>query len=73
MKPENYEEDELAEPQKTEGSELGRLATSIPKAGASIDLGRSASYEAAKRGDIPTIRIGGRLLVPIKKFKRQFE
>jgi hypothetical protein len=27
-------------------------------------LGRSGSYAAAKRGDIPTIRVGRRLVVP---------
>ena len=37
---------------------------SVPTAGAAIDLGRSAAYAAAHRGEIPTIRIGGRLLVP---------
>jgi hypothetical protein len=27
-----------------------------------LNLGRSASYQAAKTGDIPTVRIGGKLL-----------
>lgn len=40
----------------------------VPVAGAFIKLGRAASYEAAKRGDIPTIRIGRRVLVPTAKF-----
>jgi hypothetical protein len=70
MKPDKSEEHELAPPQ---GDELECLATSVPKAGASVGLGRSASYEAARRGDIPTFRFGGRLLVPIKKFRRKFE
>jgi excisionase family DNA binding protein len=29
-----------------------------------LRLGRSAAYEAIARGDIPTIRIGRRLLIP---------
>jgi len=34
-------------------------AMSVPEAGRKFfDLGRNASYEAARRGDIPTIRIG---------------
>jgi hypothetical protein len=49
------------------------LALSVPKAGASIGLGRSAAYEAAKRGDIPTVRIGRRLLVPLEKFRQKFQ
>lgn len=52
---------------------LELLAISVPKAGASIDLGRSAAYEAAKRGDIPTVRIGRRLLVPLKRFRQKFQ
>jgi hypothetical protein len=67
------EEQELTASQNTEGSEPERLAISVPEAGASIGLGRSAAYEAAKRGDIPTVPYGKRLLVPIKKFRRQFE
>ena len=30
----------------------------VPKAGEVLGIGRSAAYEAARRGDIPTIRIG---------------
>ncbi len=67
------EEQGLTASQDKEGSEPERLAISVPEAGASVGLGRSASYEAAKRGDIPTFRFGGRLLVPIKKFRRKFE
>ncbi len=73
MKADKHEEHELGTPQESEGSELECLATSVPEAGASIGLGRSASYEAAKRGDIPTFRFGGRLIVPIKKFRKRFE
>jgi len=28
-------------------------------------LGRNAAYEAAKRGDFETIRIGGKIVVPV--------
>jgi hypothetical protein len=28
-------------------------------------LGRNAAYDAAKRGDFATIRIGGRIVVPV--------
>jgi hypothetical protein len=38
---------------------------SVPEAGRRyFDLCRGASYEAARRGDIPTIRIGRLLRVP---------
>ncbi|TFF27531.1 DNA-binding protein [Jiella endophytica] len=45
---------------------LRRPTISVPDAGSVFyGLGRCASYEAARRGDIPTIKIGGRLLVPV--------
>jgi hypothetical protein len=38
---------------------------SVPNAGHLIyGLSRAASYEAARRGDLPTIRCGNRLRVP---------
>jgi len=40
---------------------------SVPEAGwLYFGLGRSASYEAAHRGDIPTLRIGRKMVVPIR-------
>lgn len=43
----------------------------VPQAGREyFDLGRNASYEAARRGDIPTIRIGRLLRVPIVQVER---
>ena len=41
-----------------------------PEAGQKLGLGRNATYEAARKGDIPTIRIGGRILVPKAAFER---
>ncbi|MCC6780925.1 MAG: helix-turn-helix domain-containing protein [Hyphomicrobiales bacterium] len=40
------------------------LTYSVPEAGALLGLGRNAAYEAAARGELPVIRIGGRILVP---------
>ena len=34
----------------------------VPEAGRILGIGRSASYEAARRGDLPVIRIGRRYL-----------
>lgn len=44
-----------------------RLTLSVPEAGELLDLGRGASYAAARRGEIPTIRFGNRLVVPVPK------
>lgn len=41
-----------------------RPTISVPEAGGLLGLGRSASYEAAKRGEIPTIPVGRHLKVP---------
>jgi hypothetical protein len=44
---------------------------SVPEAGREYyDLGRNASYAAAKRGDIPTIRIGKLLRVPVRALEQ---
>ena len=50
-----------------------RLVYSVPEAGRLLGLSRNGSYEAAKRGDIPTIRIGRLLLVPKGPFHRLIE
>jgi hypothetical protein len=41
----------------------------IPVAGAIFGLSRAASYQAARRGDLPTIKLGGRRLVPTAKLR----
>ena len=41
-----------------------------PETGQAIGLSRSAIYDAAKRGDIPTIVIGRRILVPTAALRR---
>lgn len=42
---------------------------SVPAAGSLFGLSRAASYQAAQRGEIPTIRLGKRLLVPTAKLR----
>jgi hypothetical protein len=47
---------------------------SVPDAGRRyFDLSRGASYAAAARGDIPTIRIGRTLRVPVVVMERLLE
>ncbi len=41
-----------------------RLTYKIEEAGRLLGIGRNQAYEAAKRGDFPTIKIGKRRLVP---------
>ena len=42
------------------------LTVSVPQAGNLLGLGRFAAYEAARRGEIPTVRMGRRKLVPVR-------
>lgn len=42
-----------------------RLTMTIPEAAAKLGIGRNQGYEAARSGQIPTIKIGKRLLVPV--------
>jgi hypothetical protein len=52
----------------------GRKTLPVPEAGRLyFGLGRNASYEAARRGDIPTIRIGRLLRVPVVALERKLE
>lgn len=44
-----------------------RKTISVPEAGREyFGFGRHSSYEAAKRGDIPTIKVGRLLKVPVR-------
>jgi hypothetical protein len=47
---------------------------SVPAAGRQyFGLAKNASYEAAARGEIPVIRIGGRLRVPVCQLERMLQ
>jgi hypothetical protein len=48
-----------------------QLTITVPEAGKRyFGLSRDASYAAAQRGDIPTIRIGRLLRVPVRAMER---
>lgn len=47
-----------------------RLTYSVEEAGEILGISRSSAYEAAYRGDIPTLRIGKRILVPRIPFEK---
>jgi predicted DNA-binding transcriptional regulator AlpA len=50
-----------------------RVTIDVPDAGRMLGLSRKAAYAAAARGELPTIRIGGRLLVPLARLERLLE
>jgi hypothetical protein len=46
------------------------LSISVEMAGKLFGLKRNASYAAVKSGDIPSIRIGGRIVVPTAPLRK---
>lgn len=43
---------------------LPGLTLTVEQAGHALGIGRDAAYTAAKRDDIPTLKIGGAIRVP---------
>ena len=64
----------MARPEVT-GGKLSddKLTLSVPEAGRLIGLGRNAAYDAAAKGELPTIKIGSRILVPKVALERMLE
>ena len=46
------------------------LTISVPEAARRLGIGRNQGYEAARNAQIPTIRLGRRLVVPLAAFER---
>jgi excisionase family DNA binding protein len=44
---------------------MKRRTLSISEVATILGVGRNTAYRAAKAGQIPTIRVGGRILVPL--------
>jgi hypothetical protein len=54
-----------------DGKKDDSLTLSVPEAGKRyFDLSRNGSYEAAKRGDLPTVKIGKLLRVPVRALEQ---
>jgi hypothetical protein len=50
------------------------LTLSVPEAGKKyFNLSREGSYDAARRGDIPTVRIGRLLRVPVRALEAMLD
>jgi hypothetical protein len=50
------------------------LTISVPEAGRRyFGLSRNAAYAAAERGEIPTIRVGRLLRVPVRAMERKLD
>ena len=56
--------------QKSVRDAINSPATTIPIAGKLLGLSRNKAYEAASRGEIPTLRFGKRIVVPTAPLRR---
>jgi excisionase family DNA binding protein len=45
-------------------SDVERRTYTVPEVATILGIGRNTAYEICRTGEIPTIRIGGRVLVP---------
>lgn len=50
-----------------------RLTCTVPEAGRLLGIGRDAAYRAAAKGEIPTLRLGRRLVVPLAQLESLLE
>jgi excisionase family DNA binding protein len=50
--------------------EIQRMTVTVEEAATILGVGRNKAYEAARAGQIPTVRIGKRLLVPVAALER---
>ncbi len=50
--------------------EIERQTVTVEEAATILGVGRNKAYEAARSGEVPTIRIGKRLLVPLTALER---
>ena len=46
------------------------LVLSVEEAGRRLGIGRSLAYRAVREGEIPSVRIGRRLVVPVAALER---
>ena len=46
-------------------AQMEKLTWTVPEAAKALGIGRTAAYEAARTGQIPAVRIGRRVLIPV--------
>ncbi len=54
-------------------TEVERETLSVENAGKILGLGRNKAYEAVQRGEIPSLRFGGKIVVPRKALEQMLE
>lgn len=49
---------------------MDKQTVTVEEAGRALGIGRGSAYEAVRRGELPAIRIGKRLVVPKAALER---
>jgi excisionase family DNA binding protein len=49
---------------------IERQTLTVEEAAGILGIGRNSAYEAARRGELPVIRLGRRLVIPRQAFER---
>lgn len=49
---------------------MEKLTLTVEQAAKRLGIGRNSAYEATRNGDIPNIKIGKRILVPVAAFEK---
>ncbi|MDP2916929.1 MAG: helix-turn-helix domain-containing protein [Dehalococcoidia bacterium] len=52
------------------GGEQERLTLTVEEAGRKLGISRGPMYAAVRRGEVPSIRVGKRILIPISALLR---
>jgi excisionase family DNA binding protein len=52
---------------------MERATYSVPEAAKRLGVGRGTAYEAVRKGEIPSIKVGGRILVPREALEKMLE
>ena len=47
-----------------------RLALSVTEAAKVLGISRASAYELVKTGELPSVKLGGRIIVPIRLLER---
>jgi excisionase family DNA binding protein len=55
------------------GDQMTPQTVSVEEAGRILGIGRNSAYEAVRRGEIPVIKIGKLLRVPVVALERMLE
>lgn len=51
----------------------GRATVTVEEAGAVLGIGRQAAYTAVRNGEIPSLKLGRKLLVPVPRLLAMLE